>query len=346
MATPDAGRRNTELRIQFKTGFYEIPYIATPGTKHVGEVYIKPLRATPVNANTIVINEVRNDSSRTNVDWVELKNASTRTINLKDWELSIVTDVDEDRDLVTLPEHQLKRGEILLILNERPFRTDLADGINIEEPEEHRRRTGLSHKYFVSAGLDLPNDKKFLLLLRSQKDQNGRDVAIADYAGNGFFSDGLETQFWPRLAQPTPRNVADFGENSFASRDQAWARLRYQKDDGHHKDAWQVVEAQGGLGYAPGADLEFAPGTPGYENTALKTQVKNTVSPVPNAEYNTGDISFSEIMYDPGPTNNDLQWIELYNSSMTQAVTLKGWELEIRNLEDAERRYVNGSFRV
>ena len=80
VATPDAGRRNTELRIQFKNNFYEIPYIATPGTKHVGEVYIKPLRATPVNANTIVINEVRNDTSRTNVDWVELKNASTRTI--------------------------------------------------------------------------------------------------------------------------------------------------------------------------------------------------------------------------------------------------------------------------
>ena len=353
-ATPDGGRRNTELRIwhALTSQFVDIPYIATPGEKHVPEVFIKPLRPKSVNANTIVINEVRNDTSRANVDWVELKNASTRTINLKDWELSIVTGVEgtnrpedlKDEVLVTLPEHTLKRGEILLLLNERPFYTDLADGINIEEPEEHRRPRGLTHQYFVAKGLDLPNDKKFLLLLRSQKNQNGNDAAIEDYAGNGFFSDGLETQFWPRIAQPTPRNIADFGENSFASRHRAWARTRYQRDDGHHKDAWRVVETQGGIGYAPGADLEFAPGTPGYENTALKTQVKNTISPLPNAEYSDGDITISEIMYDPGPKNNGLQWIELYNSSMTQAVSLKGWELEIRNLDDPERQYVNGRF--
>ena len=357
-ATPDAGRRNTDLRISVQVNpttvqFVDIPYIATPGTEHVPEVLIKPLRPKSVNSNTVVINEVRNDTARANVDWVELKNASTRTINLKDWELSIVTAVEdddpstppgEDIDLVTLPEHTLKRGEILLLLNERPFYTDLADGINIEEPEEHRRPRGLTHQYFVAKGLDLPNDKKFLLLLRSQKNQNGRDAAIEDYAGNGFFSNGLETQFWPRIAQPTPRNIADFGENSFASRHRAWARTRYQRDDGHHKDAWRVVETQGGIGYAPGADLEFAPGTPGYENTALKTQVKNTISPRPNAEYSDGDITISEIMYDPGPKNNGLQWIELYNSSMTQAVSLKGWELEIRNLDDPERQYVNGRF--
>ena len=356
-ATPDAGRRNTDLRISIQVNpttvqFVDIPYIATPGEKHVPEVYIKPLRPKSVNSNTVVINEVRNDTARANVDWVELKNASTRTINLKDWELSIVTGVEgtnrpedlKDETLVTLPEHTLKRGEILLLLNERPFYTDLADGINIEEPEEHRRPRGLTHQYFVAKGLDLPNDKKFLLLLRSQKNLNGRDAAIEDYAGNGFFSDGLETQFWPRLAQPTPRNVAGFGENSFASRYQAWARVRYQRDDGHHKDAWRVVETQGGIGYAPGADLEFAPGTPGYENTALKTQVKNKISPRPNAEYSDGDITISEIMYDPGPKNNGLQWIELYNSSMTQAISLEGWELEIRNLDNPERAYVNGRF--
>ena len=49
----------------------DIPYIATPGEKHVPEVFIKPLRPKSVNANTIVINEVRNDTSRANVDWVE-----------------------------------------------------------------------------------------------------------------------------------------------------------------------------------------------------------------------------------------------------------------------------------
>ena len=191
--------------------------------------------------------------------------------------------------------------------------------------------------------LDLPANKKFVLLLRSESNQNGRDEAIEDYAGNGFFSDGF-TQFWPRVAQRRPTNVADFGNNTFASRDQAWARLRYEEDDGHHKDAWEVLETQGGLGYAPGADLEYAPGTPGYENTALKTQLENEISPKPDAEYDDGEISISEIMYDPGPNHNSVQWIELYNSSLTQAINLKGWELEIRSLDDEERTYVDGSF--
>ena len=297
-----------------------------------------------MNANSVVINEVRNDTSRANVDWVELKNAGTRTIELENWELSIVTGVDEDDDLVTLPAHPLGRGEILLIVNGHPYQTDLAEGIDIEEPEEHRRPGGLTHKYIVAAGLDLPNDKKFILLLRSKHDQNRKDEAIEDYAGNGFFTDGLKTQFWPRQAQPTPRDVADFGENTFASPNEAWARTRYQKNDGHHKDAWKLVSTQGGIGYAPGVDLKHAPGTPGYENTALKTQVENKISPVPNAEYDDGDISISEIMYDPGRNNRGLLWIELYNASMTQAIALKGWEMEIRNLEDPKRRYVNGSF--
>ena len=135
----------------------------------------------------------------------------------------------------------------------------------LKNPRSTLRLTGLRHKYFVSEALDLPANKQFVLLVRSEINQNGRDAAIEDYAGNGFFSDGF-TQFWPRDAQRRPTNIADFGNNTFASRDQAWARLRYEEDDGHHKDAWEVVETQGGLGYAAGADLKYAPGTPGYEN--------------------------------------------------------------------------------
>ena len=321
-----------------------LPYIATPGRKHVSEVYIKPLKPSDVDADSVVINEVRNDTSPDNVDWIELKNVSTRTVDLEEWELSIVTGVGKDTDLVDLPAHNLGRDEILLILNQHPYFTDLAEGIDIQEPEEHRRLTGLTHKYFVYEGLDLPEDKRFTLLLRSEDDKNGKDAAIEDYAGNGFFTDSLTTEFWPRLAQPRPTDVADFGKNSFASPDQAWARIRYEEDDGHHKDAWEIVEAQGGIGYAPGADLEYAPGTPGYENTAIKTQIKNRISPAPDAEYDDGDISISEIMYDPGPNRNGVQWIEIYNSSMTQGVNLKGWELEIRNFDDKARRYVDGSF--
>ena len=268
-------------------------------------------------------------------------------MDLEDWELSIVTGVTgvrEDRDLVDLPPYIILKGEILLILNQHPHLTDLAEGINIEDPEAYLVRRGLTHKYFIDENLDLPANKTFTLLLRSENDQNGKDVAIADYAGNGFFTDNLTTEFWPRLAQPRPIDVADFGTSTFASGTQAWARTRYEKDDGHHKEAWEVVETQGGIGYAANADHRYAPGTPGYENDALKTRLKNTILPSSDTEYDDGDISISEIMYDPGPDRNRVQWIELYNSSKTQAVSLKGWELEIRNLEYETGAYVDGTF--
>ena len=345
--TPEDGRRNTELKIVDGTKIVVLPYIATPGTKHVGEVFIKPLRSSVVNANSVVINEVRNDTSRANIDWIELKNTSSRSVDLEDWELSIVTGgtgVREDRDLVDLPPYIILKGEILLILNQHPHLTDLAEGINIEDPEAYLVRRGLTHKYFIDENLDLPANKTFTLLLRSENDQNGKDVAIADYAGNGFFTDNLTTEFWPRLAQPRPIDVADFGTSTFASGTQAWARTRYEKDDGHHKEAWEVVETQGGIGYAANADHRYAPGTPGYENDALKTRLKNKILPSSDTEYDDGDISISEIMYDPGPDRNRVQWIELYNSSKTQAVSLKGWELEIRNLEYETGAYVDGTF--
>ena len=76
--TPDEGRRNTVVTIIVVTGstrrLTDLPYIATPGTKHVPEVYIKSLRPTDVESDKVVINEVRNDTSRDNLDWIELKN--------------------------------------------------------------------------------------------------------------------------------------------------------------------------------------------------------------------------------------------------------------------------------
>ena len=145
----------------------------------------------------------------------------------------------------------------------------------------------------------------------------------------------FNTEFWPRKGQRHPTDVASFGNySSFGSLDSAWARLRYQKDDGHHKDAWEVVGTQGGIGYAPGADRSVSPGTPGYENDVLKTHIddRDFKTPITSSEYNSGEITISEIMSDGGPRQNKAQWIELYNSSLTQAVNLEGWALEIRNL--------------
>ena len=69
-------------------------------------------------------------------------------------------------------------------------------------------------------------------------------------------------------------------------------------------------------------------GTPGYENGAVKEKV---------ADLSDAAITISEIMVDVGESRQNLaQWIELYNSSMTQAVSLGGWKLTIENASDVD----------
>ena len=341
-ATPDNGRRN----IVDKMGTPEkrVSYVATPGAPHVPDYFIRSQQPVPVLSNRVVINEVRNHPASNGTDWVELKNVSRATVQLENWELSVVTGVGEDTDLVTLPSYTMASQEILLLLPEDPEFTDLIGGINIAYPDEQGR--GAIHKYFVAPDLSLPNTGKFVLLLRSRSDKNGEDVAIEDYAGNGFFADQPYTEFWPRTWQPEPTDVADFGNlGSFSSFDSAWARVQYNANTGHHKDAWKQVGTQGGIGYDLRANGSL-PGTPGYENTALKTEARDSTRPTPptDSEYNDGTLTFSEIMVDPGTRHNKTQWIELYNSSFTQAVNLEGWVLEIANLENESVPYVNGSF--
>ena len=89
-----------------------------------------------------------------------------------------------------------------------------------------------------------------------------------------------------------------------------------------------------------GVHLE-APGTPGYVNTRPGTQ----------ADYMTRDataeVTISEIMYDAGRAWDLVQWIELYNSSMTESIDISGWTLDIRNAADDEepqRSFVDDEF--
>ena len=340
-ATSDSGRRNTDLKIIYKGKVVELLAVGTPGAKHVTGIYVGRLQRTSVRSDTVVINEVRNDTSKDNVDWVELKNISTGIVDLKDWELSIVTGKGVDNDLVKLPEYELGPGEILLLLNKDPWFTSIAGGANINDPDQQEKES--ARKFLVDTRLHLPDTGKFVLLLRNKSDQNGKDKAIQDYAGNGFFEDFTEevsTRFWPRIGQQLPADVANFGTNSFAARDRAWARIRYQANDGHHEDAWENVGTEGGFGYDPSTNFLTSPGTPGYDNDAVKSNDGTTTD---ERELTDGEISISEIMYDPGPNQNRVQWIELYNSSMMQALNLKGWKLRIRNFHDRNAAYIEGT---
>ena len=186
-ATPASGRRNTDLKIIYKGKIVELLVIGTPGAKHVTGIYIGRLERTSIPSDTVVINEVRNDTSKDNVDWVELKNVSTGIVDLKDWELSIVKGKGVDNDLVKLPEYELGPGEILLLLNKDPWFTPIAGGANINDPDQQEKES--ARKFLVDTRLNLPDTGKFVLLLRNKSDQNGKDEAIQDYAGNGFFED-------------------------------------------------------------------------------------------------------------------------------------------------------------
>ena len=277
-ATPTNGRRNTDLKIVSGSAVIELISISTPGARHVKGIHVGRLTQSSVSSNLIVINEVRNDTSTDNVDWVELKNIGSGIQQIKDWELSIVTKevtdaglvVLKDTDLVDLPEYELASGEILLLLNEAPWVTPIAAGVNAADVDS-QQSVG-APAYVVDSRLNLPNTGKFMLLIRSKFDQNGKDKDIQDYAGNGFFSDfstDVSTQFWPRLGQylPSASSIANFGDNTFASRNQAWKRKRYQANDGHHIDAWEAVGTRGGSATTPARNFPRPPAHPGMRMT-------------------------------------------------------------------------------
>ena len=358
-ATPAAGNRYTTRW-----------HIGSPGTKHIGDTeFTFAITKTMIPSNSVVINEIRN-SGKAGEDWVELYNAGTTAVGLRDWELSIIkgddvkkTDVrlvgkdKDDDDSKRFPPNEdfkLKPGEYLLIVERHPSETSLANGVNIEEVVAGTEvKAGASHQYIVRDTLDLDGVK--MLLLRNaldknsyhNKDDSGRNAEtskapsekLMDYAGAGFLAVGsstYNTAVWPFRGWTKP------GDTEGIPSGNAFARKRYNADDGHHKDAWDNVGHKGGVGYDPGVNLRDAPGTPGYANGALKDKLINKDD---GAVVFSGDISISEVMVDAGPRWNLIQWIELYNASMTEAVNLKDWELEIRNATDEVESYVDAGFK-
>ena len=368
-ATPVAGNRNTR---RWRIG--------TPGAEHVPDTAFSfDIPVTSIPSDSVVINEVHNNPNA-DLDWVELYNAGTEAVGLHGYELTYIhgsdpmaTDIklvgkdkgdDDSKRFPKNEDFKLAPGEYLLIVNRHPRETILANGVNIDEVIAGSDvKAGATHQYIVRDTLVLPNEAMTLILRnnleknsRQDGDNTGRNYetskapseAIVDFAGNhGIVVDSsvYNTEFWPFRGwdRQSAARGKDGNNNRFPnSTSKTWSRKRYQANDGHHKDAWQDggVGAQGGLGYDPGVDLRIAPGTPGYANGGL---VDTTVDSQ-GASTLIGEVSISEIMVDAGPRWNLVQWIELYNSSMTEAINLKEWELEIRNATDDVESYVDSSF--
>ena len=104
------------------------------------------------------------------------------------------------------------------------------------------------------------------------------------------------------------------------------------KDEGVGHYAFRDADYTG-LGYkrtARAAGYNYNHGTPGYDGNS----VGNTG--VVKATAADAMVTISEIMYSTGPADNPVypQWIELYNSSLTNAVNLKDWKLRFETLDD------------
>ena len=283
-------------------------------------IYLPPTETDPkavastVPRSPIVFNELGNGSDATN-DWLEFRNVTGSDVSLKDWELSVVADgKKEDTSLIVFPDVSVPANGLLLITNMPSDKTPLAGGQN----------KGLSHASLVDAGLSLPDDGKFLLILRNAKEKLGLDEAFIDVAGGGgsdtdaFIRDetgDYDTHVWPLQVLEAP---ADATEDALSS-GKVWQRAKADLI-GYHRDAWAEA-AFTGIGYDRQVSKSAATaGTPGYPNGAVKTEASTP----------KGAVTISEIMFDSeGGTLP--QWIELYNKSKTEALNLNRWRLEIQN---------------
>ena len=299
-------------------------------------VYLPPTEESEPKAgmssiprSPIVFNELGNGSGDTN-DWLELRNVTGDAVSLKDWELSVVQDgKKEDTSLVVFPDVSVPAEGLLLLTNSDPTADGnlLAGGDDIATAKAEVK--GSSHLYLVNAGLSLPDDGKFLLILRKAKEKLGLNEEFVDVAGGGgsgtdaFVREqegDYDTYVWPLQVLEAPGSAT---EDALSS-GKVWLRAKADIV-GYHRDAWAEA-AFTGVGYdrKVSKSAETA-GTPGYPNGAVKTEPATP----------RGAITISEVMLDSAGGTLP-QWVELYNSSKTDALNINRWELEIQNVADSE----------
>ena len=180
-----------------------------------------------------------------------------------------------------------------------------------------------------------PDSGKTLLILRNNHEGGklGTPNNIIDVIGTlpiKVNETDFSTDLWPLAVTGGPHvNVIDgTGDEDFR------AGKVYQRNNagGGTGEKHIAVVKYSGIGYdRAAADSDANGGTPGYDNGARKDKV---------ADLSDAEITISEIMVDTGEGRQNLaQWIELYNSSMTQAVNINGWKLAIENANDVETAF-------
>ena len=335
--TRPAGLRNTG---QLAADNLLYDFLGTPGRNNKPGVST-PIRRTNVPKNTIVFNEIANRRDQT-LEWIELKNVSDAEVNLKKYQISLATATGTDHAFYTFPDNdniKLAAGEILLLLDTDPRDNDdhpIAVAFNRDGGNDQGLGIGPNAiKYKVANFREggLPDNGNFVLYLRNRNDRLKSREGIIDLIG---WSDKLadaanHTKVWPLqvFGDPDTRNKIELEK---VHRRQH--RIDPDKNThGDDKDEHQALRDVGytGVGYKRHAQRIAAHGgTPGYED------IRKNENPQITAP---GTLTISEIMYDQGDGQYP-QWIEIYNSSKTEAVNLHagdhGWRLIIENFDDGE----------
>ena len=336
--------------------------IATPGTRPQSPS-VRPSKT--VVAQDVIINEIGN-SANTAYDWVEFHNTTDSAKNVKNWRLSYVyNDAGKGKEIkvMTFPDKDINipaKG-YLVVAASHPNNSgnDLAAGIDFSKGKDDQPLKGLGEKgdpnanYLVVENLNIPDqNRSALFILRRTNDDKklGTVHDIEDVVGTLYLRLHQQhpagwtghnpnrevfysTEVWPlQNWEKGHGNVIDAGDEDFRAG-------KVYKRNGKNSGIWEKhagVHGYTGIGYDRHAPVNAENGgTPGYANDAVKGEKSDWM----------GQVTISEIML---PTETDTekgqlpratrlpQWFEIYNSSMTEAVDLKDWYLEIQNDESED----------
>ena len=339
-------------------------YRGTPGAvNNVSSVSILTKADRTGVSHAITINEVGNNSNDS-YDWIELKGAAGT--NLRNYMISIVRSNSSDVPLVQFDANdkaKIAANGVFLLLRTDPANDSnhpiAATGYNVDKSlEEQQPGTPNSPvRYKVFSGLNLPNDGKFVLILRSPDNHEGQrsgahgGKGVAETGNNDLnrvvdvagWDDDLSKGSYPNAISSTGvwplynfRDIKGFTNNSFAP-NTVHQRNRADTNDGasgvgakdNANDHRTAFGDRGwtGVGYRRAvAATAMHGGTPGYPNDALKG-AGDTI---------TGPVYISEIMYADAGNDALPQWIELRNPSNSVGADLNNWRLTIKNHADAE----------
>ena len=303
----------------------------TPGAKErTRRTTVTP---TDVKNSPFIINEVS-----TGGDWIELKNVSDTEQSLKNYQLSQVTKPDTDKRLVSFHDKDYKvgAGKVILIVSgpradgDIPSGSMLAGGINVATPAADRVKVGATAIYWVPGKFNIEAGESLLILRNNHEDKHLKTAAhVVDITGGKSLQNAAKTSLvWPIVRAGAPHDKVIDGAKVF---DDAKVYKR-DKAGGFDEASWSKAGFTG-IGYKRKASMDDAHGgTPGYDNGAAKVYDKKST----DTAYMMPPVTISEIMYHSA--RNAPQWIELYNSSMTEGVQLEDWQLKLENMDDVPMR--------